>query len=43
MLMVQEAMTKLITDISGAGQKAASEMSAKMEESMARSALAQER
>ena len=42
MLMVQEAMTKLITDISGAGQKAASEMSAKMEESMARSALAQE-
>ena len=35
-------MTKLITDISGAGQKAASEMSAKMEESMARSALAQE-
>jgi hypothetical protein len=42
MLMVQEAMTKLITDISGAGQKAASEMSAKMEESMAKSALAQE-
>lgn len=42
MLMVQEAMTKLITDISGAGQKAASEMSAKMEESMSRSALAQE-
>lgn len=42
MLMVQEAMTKLITDISGAGQKAASEMSAKMEESMTRSALAQE-
>lgn len=42
MMMVQEAMTKLITDISGAGQKAATEMSAKMEESMARSALAQE-
>ena len=42
MMMVQEAMAKLITDISGAGQKAASEMSAKMEESMTRSALAQE-
>jgi len=39
---VQEAMTKLISDISGAGQKAANEMSAKMEESMARAALAQE-
>jgi hypothetical protein len=35
-------MTRLITDISGAGQKATSEMSAKMEESMAKAALAQE-
>lgn len=42
MTMVQEAMTRLITDISGAGQKATSEMSAKMEESMAKAALAQE-
>jgi hypothetical protein len=42
MTMVQEAMTRLITDISGAGQKATSEMSAKMEEAMSRAALAQE-
>ena len=42
MTMVQEAMTRLITDISGAGQKATSEMSARMEESMAKAALAQE-
>jgi uncharacterized membrane-anchored protein YhcB (DUF1043 family) len=42
MTMVQEAMTRLITDISGAGQKATFEMSAKMEESMAKAALAQE-
>ena len=42
MTMVQEAMTRLITDISGAGQKATSEMSAKMEESMSKAALAQE-
>lgn len=42
MTMVQEAMTRLIADISGAGQKATSEMSAKMEESMAKAALAQE-
>lgn len=42
MTLVQEAMTRLITDISGAGQKATSEMSAKMEESMAKAALAQE-
>lgn len=42
MTMVQEAMTRLITDISGAGQKATSEMSAKMEETMAKAALAQE-
>ena len=42
MTMVQEAMTRLITDISGAGQKATAEMSAKMEESMAKAALAQE-
>ena len=42
MILVQEAMTRLITDISGAGQKATSEMSAKMEESMAKAALAQE-
>lgn len=42
MTMVQEAMTRLIADISGAGQKATSEMSAKMEESMSKAALAQE-
>ena len=42
MTMVQEAMTRLIADISGAGQKATSEMSAKMEEAMSRAALAQE-
>jgi hypothetical protein len=42
MIMVQEAMNRLITDISGAGQKATSEMSAKMEESMSKAALAQE-
>lgn len=42
MMMVQEAMTRLINDIAGAGQKATSEMSAKMEESMAKAALAQE-
>ncbi len=42
MTMVQEAMTRLIADISGAGQKATSEMSAKMEESMAKASLAQE-
>lgn len=42
MVMVQEAMTKLITDISGAGQKATAEMSAKMEEAMTRTSLAQE-
>ena len=42
MTMVQEAMTRLISDISGAGQKATSEMSAKMEEAMSKAALAQE-
>lgn len=42
MILVQEAMTKLISDISGAGQKATSEMSAKMEEAMTRTSLAQE-
>ena len=42
MSMVQEAMTRLISDISGAGQKATSEMSAKLEESMAKASLAQE-
>ncbi len=42
MILVQEAMTKLISDISGAGQKATSEMSAKMEEAMTRASLAQE-
>lgn len=42
MTLVQEAMTRLITDISGAGQKATSAMSAKMEESMNKAALAQE-
>jgi hypothetical protein len=35
-------MTRLISDISGAGQKATSEMSAKMEEAMSKAALAQE-
>lgn len=42
MTLVQEAMTKLISDISGAGQKATAEMSAKMEEAMTRTSLAQE-
>ena len=42
MLTVQDAMTKLISDISSAGQSAATEMSKKMEESMDRAALAQE-
>ena len=42
MTMVQEAMTRLISDISGAGQKATSEMSTKMEEAITRASLAQE-
>lgn len=42
MVTVQDAMTKLIGDISNAGQNAATEMSKKMEESMDRAALAQE-
>lgn len=42
MMTVQEAMTRLIGDISNAGQNAATEMSKKMEESMDRAALAQE-
>jgi hypothetical protein len=42
MTLVQEAMTKLIGDISNAGQSAASEMSLKLEESMTRAALSQE-
>lgn len=43
MSVVQNAMTKLIEDISKAGQSAASEMSLKMEEAMQRAALAQEK
>lgn len=42
MTMVQEAMTRLITDISDVNKKTTSEMSAKMEESMSKAALAQE-
>ena len=42
MTMVQEAMTRLVTDISDANKKTTSEMSAKMEESMSKAALAQE-
>mgnify|MGYP002776494528 CR=1 FL=1 len=42
MITVQDAMTKLIDDISNAGQNAATDMSKKMEESMDRAALAQE-
>ncbi len=42
MILVQEAMTRLIGDISNAGQSAASEMSSKLEESMSRASLAQE-
>ena len=42
MMTVQDAMTRLIGDISNAGQNAATEMSKKMEESMDRAALAQE-
>jgi hypothetical protein len=42
MVMVQEAVTRLIGDISNAGQSAASEMSLKLEESMNKAALAQE-
>lgn len=43
MIFVQEAMTKLIGDISNAGQSAASEMSMKLEESMTKAALSQEK
>lgn len=43
MVIVQAAMTKLISDISNAGETAASQMSQKMEESMERAAQAQER
>ena len=43
MTLVQEAMSQLIGDISNAGQSAASEMSSKLEESMDRAALAQEK
>ena len=43
MTLVQEAMTRLIGDIANAGQSAASEMSSKLEESMSKAALAQEK
>lgn len=43
MVIVQSAMTKLISDISNAGETAASQMSQKLEESMERAAQAQER
>jgi hypothetical protein len=43
MVSVQEAMTKLIFDISNAGEIAATQMSQKLEESMERAAQAQEK
>ncbi|OGT42061.1 MAG: hypothetical protein A3F13_01935 [Gammaproteobacteria bacterium RIFCSPHIGHO2_12_FULL_40_19] len=43
MTLVQEAMSRLIGDIANAGQSAASEMSSKLEESMSKAALAQEK
>lgn len=41
MLKVQEALGQLVNDISGAGQRAADEMSKKLEEAMTNAALAQ--
>lgn len=43
MTLVQEAMSRLIGDIANAGQSAASDMSSKLDESMSKAALAQEK
>jgi ribosome-binding protein aMBF1 (putative translation factor) len=41
MLNVQQALSQLVTDISGAGQRAADEMSKKLEDAMTQASLAQ--